>query len=537
MRCVKHMKNCALQNVFKIYNWCMERRAVRLLSRRYDLTNTGYKYLEIGINVGSPSYVEIALGDHRGYELSLSLETRKGLYEQRWNIYKMLRSKYKDNFISVGPLTVRVCTLHNNATLVRLDSSSVRMMMTETTLHRMFEFDGCIDLMFEQLVRLVDTVDAKYTRFSNIASKNAIRDNDIFNGHQLVDCELLALVFLNTYEKSRARCNKMCAVINSNHIEPRRFLEDAGDVVLERVRDAVERHGSVKVNTAFNGEFATKDKRANKSINTKNSEIYRCTDVRECVKSMDNACFAWSVVTALYPAKSHVDRKSSYPHYTAVLNLTNIEFPMTLKDIPKFERLNAVSINVYGIENKQILPLRLTGDNKEKHVNLLYLQDPRDDGVGHFTWIKDLSRLVRSQLTYKKVKKYFCDRERLQSHTIDCQKLNDCAIRLPSEDDRWLEFSNHRNQERVPFIVYADLECILRKTEPDKEDASSYEYQRHEVFSIGYYVRCSYDNSLSSYHFRRDENCISWFAEELKNLAHRVKDIVSANVPMETLSK
>ncbi|KYN22041.1 hypothetical protein ALC57_05573 [Trachymyrmex cornetzi] len=70
------------------------------------------------------------------------------------------------------------------------------------------------------------------------------------------------------------------AVINSNHIEPRRFLEDAGNVVLELVRDAVERHGSVKVNTAFNGDFATKDKRANNSIITKNSEIYRCTDSR-----------------------------------------------------------------------------------------------------------------------------------------------------------------------------------------------------------------------------------------------------------------
>ena len=46
-------------------------------------------------------------------------------------------------------------------------------------------------------------------------------------------------------------------------------------------RDAVERHGSVKVNTAFNGEFATKDKRAHKSIITKNNEIYRYTDLRE----------------------------------------------------------------------------------------------------------------------------------------------------------------------------------------------------------------------------------------------------------------
>jgi len=54
--------------------------------------------------------------------------------------------------------------------------------------------------MFERLARLVDMIDAKYTRFSNIACENAIRDSDIFNGHQLVDCDLLALAF-NTYKK------------------------------------------------------------------------------------------------------------------------------------------------------------------------------------------------------------------------------------------------------------------------------------------------------------------------------------------------
>ncbi|KYN40026.1 hypothetical protein ALC56_05577 [Trachymyrmex septentrionalis] len=162
---------------------------MRLLSRHYDLTNTGYKFLEIGINVGSPSYVEIVLGDHCGHELSLSLEIWKSLYEHRWNIYKILRNEYKDNFTSIGPLTVRICTL-NNATLVCLDSSFVRIMMTETTLRHMFDFDGCIDVTFERLARLVDTVDVKYMRFSNIASEDAIRDSDVFNGHQLIDCEL-----------------------------------------------------------------------------------------------------------------------------------------------------------------------------------------------------------------------------------------------------------------------------------------------------------------------------------------------------------
>ncbi|KYN18338.1 hypothetical protein ALC57_09351 [Trachymyrmex cornetzi] len=197
------------------------------------------------------------------------------------------------------------------------------------------------------------------------------------------------------------------AVINFIHIEPRRFLEDAGNIVLERVRDTIERHGSVKVNTAFNGEFAVKDKRAIKSINTKNIEIYKCTDLREC-------------------------------------------------------------------------------DKKEKHVNLLYLQDPRDDSLGHFAWIKNLSRLVSSQISRKEHKKFFFDRTsaKLQSHTMDCGKMNDCAIRLPSEDDKWLEFGNYSNKERVTFIVYTDLECVLQKTKPEKEDASSYIYQQHKVWTL-----------------------------------------------------
>ncbi|KAL6267999.1 hypothetical protein P5V15_001077 [Pogonomyrmex californicus] len=179
-----------------------ERRAMRLLSRRYTLTATGYKYLEIGINVSPPSYVEIALGDHRGQELIMSLETWKGLYEQRWNIYKLLLNDYKDNFISVGPLTVRVY-LMNDVTLVRLESLNVRVTMIESTLRRMFALNECIDVTFDRLVRFVDTIDTKYTRFSNIASvvtdpeevPNAIRDCDIFDRRQLVDCELLTLVF------------------------------------------------------------------------------------------------------------------------------------------------------------------------------------------------------------------------------------------------------------------------------------------------------------------------------------------------------
>ncbi|XP_071639083.1 uncharacterized protein [Temnothorax longispinosus] len=217
---------------------------------------------------------------------------------------------------------------------------------------------------------------------------------------------------------------------------------------------------------------------------------------------------------------------------------------MTLDQIKNFENHN-ISINVYSIEKKNkeiaILPIQVTDRKIDKHVNLLYMHD---DNVGHFVWIKNLSRLVSSQLSKNRNKKYFCDQclhyfytsEKLEAHTVDCQEINDCAIKLPSDNDKWLAFKNHNRKERVPFIVYTDLECTLEKMEPDPE-TTRYTYQHHRVFSIGYYVRCSYDESLSMYRFRRDKDCVAWFAEELRRLAHDVKTILSTNIPMADFTR
>jgi len=92
----------------------------------------------------------------------------------------------------------------------------------------------------------------------------------------------------------------------------------------------------------------------------------------------------------------------------------NIEFPITLKDITEFEHLDDMYIDVYAIEGQKtlnILPIRFANYKKEKHINLLYLQDSQDNNVGHFAWIKNLSRLMSSsQLSKHYDQKYICDR-------------------------------------------------------------------------------------------------------------------------------
>ncbi|XP_076674650.1 uncharacterized protein LOC143372385 [Andrena cerasifolii] len=406
------------------------------------------------------------------------------------------------------------------------------------------------------------------------------------------------------------------AVLNSNYIEPRNFLQDAETIVLEHVRGALREHQNLKVNTVFNGEFVAGDKHACKSINTRNCEHFGTSDLQEwyqrcvieptlasleefqerdsgralsqilnlivnvnkynplragchfklpreilmkkatiSVRSEDNACFAWAEVAALHPAERNPHRPSSYPHYTLVLNLQGIEFPMSTKQIVKFEGLNNISINVYSFEEKKktekgltIFPLHLTNHKREQHANLLYMPEQGDSNVGHFVLIKNLSRLVSMQLSRHREKKFICDRclhyfgnaEKLEAHTVDCREMNDCAILLPSQDNNLLSFDGHGRKEGLPFVVYADLECILEKTEDVQKDAGEHKlctYQKHKVHSIGYYMHCSYDASLSAYRYHRDVDCVSWFVKELKNFADFAKPILASNVPMEKLSK
>jgi len=110
----------------------------------------------------------------------------------------------------------------------------------------------------------------------------------------------------------------------------------------------------------------------------------------------------------LHPVQNNPHRAMQYPHYSTVLNLCGIEFPMTLRQISKFERQNAISINIFSPEGDSIVPLRLISDKREKHVNLLYVADSRNNEA-HFVWIKDLSRLVSSQLTKHNRRTYICD--------------------------------------------------------------------------------------------------------------------------------
>ena len=60
-----------------------------------------------------------------------------------------------------------------------------------------------------------------------------------------------------------------------------------------------------------------------------------------------------------------------------------------------------------------------------------------------------------------------------------------------------LEFKNYCNSEKVPFIIYADMESLLnpiQSCEPNPQSSYTKQYQKHEPISFSYFIKCFNDN-------------------------------------------
>ena len=107
----------------------------------------------------------------------------------------------------------------------------------------------------------------------------------------------------------------------------------------------------------------------------------------------------WCVLRALNPKGNHaerVDKELKLKENT--LNMEGIEYPVSLKDIDKFEKQNSsISIIVYGYKNKKekgVYPLRISKNIDRKHIIRLMLIE--ENRVKHYTWVKNQSALLAS---------------------------------------------------------------------------------------------------------------------------------------------
>ncbi|CAH3174022.1 unnamed protein product, partial [Porites evermanni] len=97
------------------------------------------------------------------------------------------------------------------------------------------------------------------------------------------------------------------------------------------------------------------------------------------IQNKDEKCFIWCVLRYLQPKEIHEERLADLKKYEFSLNTKGIDFPMKLKDISKFEKLNPSipGINVFSVnESKKFYPLRMAERDCLNTIDLfLYEED------------------------------------------------------------------------------------------------------------------------------------------------------------------
>ena len=120
------------------------------------------------------------------------------------------------------------------------------------------------------------------------------------------------------------------------------------------------------------------------------TEIYRVNDIKASsyielpdnyknnksiikIQNKDNFGFLWCILAHLHPAEINKHRVSNYIPYINTKDISDLNFPMRVNDIPKFEKKNNLNINVFEL-TKEFKPYSYKNYN-EKQIHLLFKEN------------------------------------------------------------------------------------------------------------------------------------------------------------------
>lgn len=66
----------------------------------------------------------------------------------------------------------------------------------------------------------------------------------------------------------------------------------------------------------------------------------------------DNECFRWFHLAYMFPAQEKTQKITKYKAYKDKVDFKGITVPVKLKDVPKFEEMNDIRFNIFGVDSK-----------------------------------------------------------------------------------------------------------------------------------------------------------------------------------------
>ena len=190
-------------------------------------------------------------------------------------------------------------------------------------------------------------------------------------------------------------------------------------------------------------------------------------------KNNHHKCFQYAITLTLNldEINKHSQRVSKVKPFIEQYNWKDIDFPSTRKDWKKFELNNEIVLNIlYVPHNTKKIEIAYKSKHnltREKQVVLLMINNGEN---WHFLTVKTLSRLLRG-ITSNHDGDFYClncfhsyrTKNKHEAHKNIYENRDYCHVEMPTKDNNTIKDNQGEKSLKLPFVVYADLECLLEK--------------------------------------------------------------------------
>ena len=119
----------------------------------------------------------------------------------------------------------------------------------------------------------------------------------------------------------------------------------------------------------------------------------------------------------------------------------------------------------------------------------------------------------------------FGTKSELESFKRARENKDFCNVNMPSDDTKILEFNQYQKSDKAPFIIYADLECIIEKIDGCKsnpENSSTTKVSKHIPSGFSLSTISSFRSIENKDDVYRGKDCMKKFCEFLREHAMKI---------------
>ena len=150
----------------------------------------------------------------------------------------------------------------------------------------------------------------------------------------------------------------------------------------------------------------------------------------------------------------------------------------------------------------------------------------------HYLTVKNLSGLLRG-ITSNHVGDFYClncfcaysTKNKLEAHKKICENHDYCHVEMPIKDNNTIKYNQGLKSIELPFVVYADSECLLEKIstcQNNPRESSTTEIDKHSPSGYSLFTHCSFDKSKNKLDHYRGKDCMKKFCKDLREHATKI---------------